>query len=96
MAEDFAAVGAAYTDEDNNRTIGNYLWGLKSDEEQARFTESLYREAEEFQELGELPEGLTYSAIAEGIIDTLAGYTATGPIPATELVGFLRDVFEQF
>lgn len=82
-------------DPDTSNTIGDFRFGLASEEHKARFVESLYRELEPLREMGEVPAGTTYSEIADVMVDTIAGYASSGPIPATELATLLTDALEQ-
>jgi predicted transcriptional regulator len=61
----------------------------------ARFTESLYREMEPVSEMGTVDPTLTYSEIADMIIDTICNYAGMGQIPATELPTLIKDALEQ-
>lgn len=80
---------------DQGKTIGDFRFGLDSDEKQARFVESLYRELEPLKDMGTLPPDLTYSDIADAMLDTIANYAGEGPIPATELATLITDALEQ-
>lgn len=78
-----------------NNTIGDFRFGLESPEHQARFTESIYRELAPLKEWGALPEGLTFSDIADAIVDTISNIAGMGPIPATELPEVILTALEQ-
>jgi hypothetical protein len=88
------AKGSKKMDEAQN-TIGEYLFGLGSAEEHARFTESLYRELEPLKALGTVGSELTYWDIADAIMDTIVNYAGEGPIKATELATLISDAVEQ-
>jgi hypothetical protein len=79
----------------SSNTIGDFRFGLKSEEDHARFTESLYREAESMSELGEVPAGTTFLDIANTLIDTFFGYSSMDSITATELPTLISDALEQ-
>ena len=81
--------------DDQGKTIGDYNFGLSSSELFARFTESLYRELESVGDMGLVDPTLTYSDIAEALVDTFAGYAGMGPIAATDLGGLIKDALEQ-
>lgn len=81
--------------EDAGKTIGDFRFGLDSEEKHARFTESLYREWESLDDLGAVAPGVMYTDVADALIDTVANYAASGPVPATELVTLIRDALEQ-
>ena len=80
---------------EEDKTIGDFRFGLKSPEDMARFTESLYRDLEPLQEWGDVPEGLTYADIADAIVDTIANYATIESIPATNLPTLIQDILEQ-
>jgi hypothetical protein len=81
--------------DDTGKTIGDFRFGLDSPEAMARFTESLYREMEPVSEMGTVDPTLTYSEIADMIIDTICNYAGMGQIPATELPTLIKDALEQ-
>jgi hypothetical protein len=85
----------ALSSEDQGKTVGDFRFGLDSEEKHARFTESLYREWESLDDLGAVAPGATYNDIADAVIDTVANYAGMGPVPATELVTLIRDALEQ-
>lgn len=80
---------------DTNHTMGNFRFGLNSQEDHARFVESLYRELEPLRQWGEVPEGLTYWDIADVILDTISGYTSIDSVGATEVPTLIVDALEQ-
>jgi hypothetical protein len=80
---------------DDENTIGEYRFGLASEEAHARYAESLYRSLDDLRNLGELPPGTTYYDVADAILDTVINYSALGPILATELSDLVRDAVEQ-
>jgi len=81
--------------EDQGKTIGDFRFGLDSEEKHARFTESLYREVESVREMGTVDPTLTYWDVADAMLDTISNYAGMGPIPATELVALIKDALEQ-
>jgi hypothetical protein len=81
--------------DDQGKTIGDFRFGLDSPETLARFTESLYREMELVSEMGTVDPTLTYSEIADVMIDTIVNYAGMGQIPATELPTLIKDALEQ-
>lgn len=81
--------------EDAGKTIGDFRFGLDSEERLARFTESLYREMESVRELGVVDPALTYWEIADAMLDTIANYAGMGQVPATELVTLVKDALDQ-
>lgn len=78
-----------------NNTIGEFMFGLHSQEDHARFTESLYRDVESIREWGSVDPRLTYYDIADVILDTIANYAGIGAIQATELPVLIKDALEQ-
>lgn len=80
--------------EDEN-TIGDYRFGLPSEEAHVDYAESLYREIEELKELGELPPGTTFYDVADVILDTVINYSALGPILPSDLANLVKDSVEQ-
>lgn len=80
---------------DDENTIGEYRFGLGSEEDHARYAESLYRSIDELKELGELPAGTTFYDVADAILDTVINYSALGPILATDLADLVKDSVEQ-
>lgn len=80
---------------DDENTIGEYRFGLASEEDHARYAESLYRSIDELKELGELPSGTTFYDVADAILDTVINYSALGPILATDLADLVKDSVEQ-
>lgn len=76
-------------------TIGEFRFGLKSAEDLAEFTASLYREMETIRELGTIPKGTTYYDIADVILDTICNYAGMGEITASELPIIIRDALDQ-
>lgn len=81
--------------EGTSNTIGDFRFGLKSPEDHARFTESLYRELESVRELGIINPELTYWDVADAIMDTIVNYAGMGPIEASELPTLISDALEQ-
>lgn len=81
--------------ESASNTIGDFRFGLKSPEDHARFTESLYRELEPLREWGTVHPELTYYDVADAIMDTIVNYAGTGPIEATELPTLISDALDQ-
>lgn len=81
--------------DDTGKTIGDFRFGLDSQETLARFTESLYREVKPISELGTVDPKLTYAEIADALIDTICNYAGMGQIPATELPTLIIDALEQ-
>lgn len=80
--------------EDEN-TIGDYRFGLASEEAYGDYAESLYREIEELKDLGELPPGTTFYDVADVILDTVINYSALGPILPSDLANLVKDSVEQ-
>lgn len=81
--------------EGSSNTIGDFRFGLKSPEDHARFTESLYRELESVKEMGTVNPELTYWDVADAIMDTIVNYAGMGPIEATALPVLINDALEQ-
>lgn len=82
-------------EENKEHTIGDFRFGLDSEESQARFTESLYRDLEPLREWGKVSPDLTYWDIADAILDTVSNYAGMGTIAATELSVLISDALEQ-
>lgn len=80
---------------ETEQTIGDFRFGLSSQEHQARFVESLYREIEPIREWGTVDASLTYWEVADAILDTIANYASEGPVEATELPTLINDALEQ-
>ena len=82
-------------DDDANKTIGDFRFGLSSQEDFSEFNQSLARELEPIIEWGEVPPGTTYWDVVDAILDTVSGYAQIASIPATELPTLIYDVVTQ-
>lgn len=78
-----------------SNTIGEFMFGLNSQEDHVLFTSSLYREVQSIREWGNVDPRLTYYDIADVILDTIASYAGIGAIQATELPVLIKDALEQ-
>lgn len=80
---------------DIGKTIGDFRFGLDSQDKHTEFVSSLYRELESLEEWGEVPAGTTFADVADSILDTIFGYGQISSIPATELPTLIIDALEQ-
>lgn len=76
-------------------TIGAELFGLRDGNEHAAAVDSIHRALAPLREKGPVPQGTTYHAIADAIVDTISGYSGEGNITPDLLPALLTDALDQ-